>query len=115
MGRNSRTRLIRELSELGVYPDPDMTQQQLIKTRQLARHVEKQTRKNRAQNGLERFKALVAEGNITKLCDYFGQYGIDPATARLNLEVFIEEELRDLSPKTATTGVGFKAKTFRSR
>ena len=42
------------------------------------------------------FIRLLNEGDRQKIARYFSRYGIDPQLALLNLDIFIEEELRDL-------------------
>ena len=43
------------------------------------------------------FIRLLKEGDRQKIARYFSHYGIDPQLALLNLDIFIEEELRDLN------------------
>ncbi len=79
-------------------PKTELSSQDIQKIIQIVRAVDVQTRINRSKlNALENFKKLVSEGNIEKLVAHFKQYGIDPELIKLNLQVFIEEELRDLS------------------
>ena len=64
----------------------------------LIERVDMQTATNRTTpKALESFTKLVDEGNTQELINYFKQYGIDPEIARLNLDVLIAEELRDLA------------------
>ncbi len=44
----------------------------------------------------KRFLDLVKEGDREKIVDYFAGQGLDPDLVRLNLDVFIQEELEEL-------------------
>jgi hypothetical protein len=64
----------------------------------LIEQVDIQTATNQANlEALENFTRLVNEGNTQELINYFKQYGVDPGITRLNLDVLIAEELKDLA------------------
>lgn len=44
----------------------------------------------------KQFSDLVKKGDREKIIDYFASQGLDPGLVRLNLDVFIQEELEEL-------------------